>query len=527
MMYVIGSGPSGVACASALLEQGAKVTMLDAGLELEPAHQQVIERLQQRPPFQWREQDLNFLRQNTTAGPTGIPKKYAYGSDFPYRDPADVVPMSAVGVAARPSFAKGGFSNVWGSSILPYRAQDLKDWPISVSDLKAHYAAALRMTNLAGQRDDLEDLFPLYTDSPQSMKLSTQAESFLADLTTNREALRQQFIRFGRSRLAVRAQNADGSEACTYCGMCMYGCPYELFYNSAHSLAGLLRSPNFQYVGGLAVERFEESGTTVRIHARRLANGNSLQFQAERIFLACGVLPTAKIVLTSLDAFEVPRQLLDCQYFLLPLLRYKWTPGTSEEKLHTLSQVFLEVIDPALCDETIHLQLYTYNELYQLSIARMLGPVRRPLRSLLDRLIGRLLLIQGYLPSSVSPSISVALVRHNSGSVLQLTPLSNPKAKAALNGLLRKLSGNRRLLQAVTLKNMIRVGQPGRGFHSGGTFPMRTNPASLETDRRGTLSGLRRVHLVDASVFPSIPSTTITLTIMANAHRIACDALQS
>jgi hypothetical protein len=37
---------------------------------------------------------------------------------------------------------------------------------------------------------------------------------------------------------------------------------------------------------------------------------------------------------------------------------------------------------------------------------------------------------------------------------------------------------------------------------------------------------LRRVHLVDASVLPSVPATTITLGVMANAHRIAattCD----
>jgi len=37
MRYIIGSGPAGVACASALLARGQKITMLDAGLELEPA----------------------------------------------------------------------------------------------------------------------------------------------------------------------------------------------------------------------------------------------------------------------------------------------------------------------------------------------------------------------------------------------------------------------------------------------------------------------------------------------------------
>jgi len=66
--------------------------------------------------------------------------------------------------------------------------------------------------------------------------------------------------------------------------------------------------------------------------------------------------------------------------------------------------------------------------------------------------------------------------------------------------------------------------EPGRSYHSGGTFPMRRAPGRLETDTLGQLPGLPAVHFIDASIFPSIPATTITLTVMANAHRIATQA---
>jgi choline dehydrogenase-like flavoprotein len=72
---------------------------------------------------------------------------------------------------------------------------------------------------------------------------------------------------------------------------------------------------------------------------------------------------------------------------------------------------------------------------------------------------------------------------------------------------------------------MMRVGLPGRGFHTGGTFPMKAKPARLQTDVLGRLHGFTRVHIVDASVFPSLPATTITLSVMANAHRIGSAAL--
>ena len=43
MHYVIGSGPAGVACSAALLARGDEVTMLDAGLTLEPDTQAALD----------------------------------------------------------------------------------------------------------------------------------------------------------------------------------------------------------------------------------------------------------------------------------------------------------------------------------------------------------------------------------------------------------------------------------------------------------------------------------------------------
>ena len=46
----------------------------------------------------------------------------------------------------------------------------------------------------------------------------------------------------------------------------------------------------------------------------------------------------------------------------------------------------------------------------------------------------------------------------------------------------------------------------------------------FESDVLGRPHGLSRIHLVDSTTFPTIPSTTITFTVMANAHRIATAA---
>lgn len=68
---------------------------------------------------------------------------------------------------------------------------------------------------------------------------------------------------------------------------------------------------------------------------------------------------------------------------------------------------------------------------------------------------------------------------------------------------------------------LIEKTMPGRGYHNGGTFPMAPKPEGIQSDILGRPFGWQRIHVVDSSVFPTIPAATITFTAMANAHRIA------
>ena len=59
-----------------------------------------------------------------------------------------------------------------------------------------------------------------------------------------------------------------------------------------------------------------------------------------------------------------------------------------------------------------------------------------------------------------------------------------------------------------------------------GKFSRTTSAAPRRRpDLLGLLTAWDNIHLVDASVFPIVPATTFTLTIMANAHRIASETL--
>jgi choline dehydrogenase-like flavoprotein len=520
-VLVVGSGPAGVACATALLDRGAQVTMLDAGLELDPGRRSQLADLQSVAFTSWDEPSLRFLREGVEVRGGGIPLKLAYGSDFPYRDPIDQ-PITAVGVHAKSSFARGGLSNVWGASVLPYRTDDLSGWPITTEDLAPHYRAVLQMMPFSGRHDGLEEHFPLYHDQPGMLASSSQAASLLHDLEANESHLTAHGMRFGTARLALQSDVTEGKPACVYCGKCVYGCPYEFIYNSSHTLERLRRNHAFTYRPGVVVERLQEIASQVHVTGRTLDDGGPFETKADKAFLAGGVFSTARVMLASLEAFEFPIHAVDNCYFLLPLLRYQSQAGVSDEPLYTLAQVFIELLDPGT--QTVHLQVYTYNELFK----RSLGPLNWMLPGPVKRsLLGRLLLIQGYLHSDLSARIQITL-RHGTGNnppTLALARVENPRTRPALKALRRRLWAERSSMKAFPISPAMRVGEPGRGFHTGGTFPMRLTPHALEVDVLGRPPEFTNVHLVDASVFPSLPATTITLSVMANAHRIGAEAL--
>jgi ferredoxin len=495
--------------------------MLDVGVNLEPARAAKISALQAVEPSGWnRAAEAAFLREGISAGASGIPLKLAYGSDFPYRSVPGATTVACEGVHTQFSLARGGFSNVWGSAMLPYRQQDLGKWPIGEADLAPHYRAVLEHVPIAGREDDLARYFPLYGE-PRRLPVSAQANALLERMDQNRASLSAQKIVVGASRLAVR--NMD-SAPCRACGLCMYGCPSGLIYCSSSSLDELISHPNFTYSAGQYVTHVSEKNGSAYLSGFDVNSQGALEASADRIFLACGTVATTAILLRSLDAGTKPVTMLDSQYFLLPCATLSGAGSVTNENLHTLSQAFIEVMDEKVSSYTVHLQVYTYNELYSQGIDATAGPLRSLVPK--DLLLSRLLLLQGYLHSDESPSMTCVLEKASTGDTLRISVNQNSATPSVMRRAREKVLRASGASGLIPLLPLLRPGLPGRGFHSGGTFPMKSNPGAFESDTVGRPAGFRRIHAVDSTVFSSIPATTITFTAMANAHRIGTLAAQ-
>jgi choline dehydrogenase-like flavoprotein len=516
---IIGSGPTGTACAAGLIERGQRVLMLDVGDRLPCDRQALVERLAASAKDAWDRTDVASLTKPLLEATETVRLKLAFGSDYPYRATSEVLDptLDPALVGVRPSYAKGGLSTVWGAAVLPYLPRETADWPISRERLAPHYRRIAALIGATGDDDRLSTLFEI-ADGGSRAPLSAQAGALLARAERQARPLAEAGVHIGHSRLALAGD-------CVRCAMCLYGCPYGVIFNSARLVERFRREhAEFRYRDGVQALRFAESENAVRVEARDLRSGAIEQIFARRLFIAAGVLSTALLTLRSLP-LPLPLRLRDSQYFLIPLLSLtRLAAKPQHDPQHTLAQLFCEILDPAVSPYSVHLQLYTWNELFAAEIKRKLGPAAGVAGGLAERISTRMLLIQGYLHSAASSAIALSLEGAGGDARLALRPIVNPAVDGQIRAVGRKLFSLIRRTLLLPLMPLASIEAPGRGYHCGASLPMNAAPGPGETTVLGQPGGLRRVHIVDATVLPSIPAATITLTAMANAHRIAAEA---
>ena len=440
-----------------------------------------------------------------------IPDKLSHGSDFPYRRHSSAIPLRLRGTGLRPSFAVGGLSTVWGGAVLPYAAADIADWPFAAADLAEGYAAAAELLKVAGIRDDLDDLLPAGGALHQPMPVSRQAQLIYDRMVARRTRLRGAGIVFGQSRLAVTA------EGCDLRGRCLAGCPLDLIYCASKTLAELRRQ-GLRYETNVVVKTFRDYPDRVELDLAG-DDGVTRTIAGRRAFLGAGVVNTAEIVLRSLPAWPRTVTIRDSRYFIVPALMTDRIDNVESEKSHALSQIFVELLGDPPGSVDSHLQVYSYSSTIHEAVADAFGRFSGMLP--LGRWLGRVVLLQGYLPSARSGTIALTLRRDGDGEHLELVGKFGRHTRAAIRSAMTRLLRAGRQTGMWPLLPALKIAEPGRGFHCGGTFPMRDRPGPGETDILGRPAGLSRIHLIDSSLFPSVPATTITLSVMANAHRIA------
>jgi len=524
---IIGSGAAAAGAALALNHrENLEITVIDIGLQLETDRQQLVSALASSSPDEWDAKTIEYISKQPVVSRTrGIPEKRLFGSDYPFRNAGQLGGLTAVNGAATSliSSAYGGFSNVWGSQIMPFTEPAFQSWPVNAATMRTHYEAILDHIPFAGEEDDLAARFPLMRSPRPLPPMASRSLRVLDAYEKHRSRLNDRGITLGKARLAFDAKE------CIRCGMCMTGCPYGLIYSAAQTFNELRHANRVTLHSGFLALKIIEEANQATVIAKEITTGQLRRFEADRVYVACGAIGTTRLLANSLGLFDVDLPMLESRQFILPFLSLRATEDPRNERDFTLNQFNMIVAPDGGSLDISMLHFYTFNTAFVDALPPALRA--RSAKWLQEQLLRRLTVAFGYLPSwnSARLRIHVGSQRHH----LDLpefyisSEAPPPGQSQMIRALLLRITRSAQLLDLYPVIPMFRLSAVGKSYHWGGSFPHTADgPTVFSCDSLGRVGCWQRTHLVDASVFPTVPAMTYGLTVMANAHRIASESLE-
>ena len=384
-----------------------------------------------------------------------------------------------------------------------------------------HYRIALDEMTLTGDDDDLSTLFPLLTSSRPLPKLAERTQRVLARYDARRAEVQSLGITMGRARLAMR------SEDCSLCGLCMTGCPYGLIYSAAHTFDRMRAAGRVDYRSGLLAVNLRERNGIPEVELLDLKSNRVVTMSADRIYVACGGIGTTRLVMGSLGIFDQTVEIGESVQIVMPAIsRFATRTDPRNERDFTLNQFNLVYDASGEGYDLCQMHFYPYNPVFETSLPRAFQhKLASPLATALLR---RLSVGLGYIPSWASPKVRITTKQRSEGQLPELVIDREPMSvwPAMFRRMTLAMLRAAPALDLWPILPMTSVSPAAKSYHFGGSFPHSNRRAGLATDRLGRLDRWESIHLIDASVFPNVPATTFTLTVMANANRIASESLR-
>jgi len=509
-VFVIGAGPAGTSAALALRERGIPVHMLDAGvarIKLPPVGNVLKLRFGDHQQWRWQ---IGASGEAMAASPEASPKLRVpgLGPIFDGYAAANRI-RPAEGFHVVGALAAGGLSNAWGCGVARFDTVELGTLADDRAAMEESYDRVGRRMGLSGaSADALSSRLGLDEISAPALPL----DSLHKRLWKRRERSGNS-VRIGRARVAVLSKPQNGRLACDLSGMCLWGCARRSTWSAVSDAERLKRDPGVAFDRGVVVDALRPDGAGGWWIESSVAGGTR-RYRARVVLLAAGTLATTRLALTALPQPPVRLRLKSnpMAAFLLCLPAMLGAPREPAFGLAQLSFAITQGLAAESCGNLFSTVGLPVNDfLTHLPISRRAGlPLLRALLS--SCVVGNL-----FLPGELSAH-TVSLGAENS---LSINGGADPRLAEIVADGRSTLQRAFRKMGAWLLPGSFVEGPAGADLHYASTLPVSRHPAAHECRLSGELAGLPGVYVVDGAALPNLPAKPHTLTIMANADRVA------
>ena len=515
---IVGSGAAGVSCAHPLVAAGRRVAMVDGG-RLPSANVPV------QPYMDYRRSaaDQGPILFGTDYGTAetaadASPKLRVPQLRYVFEGFAEAYGLRTNGFTHAGSLAVGGMTNAWGAGVSCFTEEDFAGWPIRRSDLVDSYRAVVKRIGVSGScDDDLRDFFAWHEDLQSPGPLDPAADLVLRRYSQSKARQSADGFLLGRARNAILFESSGDRLPCDHSGWCLWGCSRRSIYSARYELEVLARHPNFTHLPGRIIEGVARLGESCVVRGRGPLAGERFELGARQIALACGPVGTATLVLRALHLIGREIRFCSCPSAAFAVVLPRLVGRSLPERVFASAQLSLLL---RLSD----LRSPLFGNIFSpasLPVSEFIARSPLPTRSSIAffrATMPALLVGNLFMPGDLSDHALV--VRPDDGIDVRwgYTSTLDERFERRVR---RALAKALRTCGAFLLPGAFKTSTPGSDMHYGATVPMHAEPAAHQATREGEVKGLPGIFVVDGSALPSLPAKAHTLTLMANADRIA------
>lgn len=293
------------------------------------------------------------------------------------------------------------------------------------------------------------------------------------------------------------------------------------------TLDKLRKSDKLKYIDNHLVTTFKQEDDKVVIQALDLKTKDVVEFSANKFLIGAGSLGNARIILRSLK--QIDRLPLLCNpYVYMPCINISMLGKPLSQYKTSLAQALM-LYDPDKTNSNlVTVALFTYRSLL---LQRLVGMTPFGYSSglkLLKYLQSAFIIAGIHHPDQPSDTKYLSLVSNSSSPTSDMLYIHYSLGPHEIRNIHLHEKAIKKTLRKLGCYSIKRI-DPGFGgsIHYGGTIPFSDLNEPGTQLSNGSLFGNDKVFILDASGFAFLPAKGVTLSIMANAHRVTVNAMNS
>ncbi len=519
---VVGSGCCGAIAAKTLVEANASVLMLDVGItNTEEWSSENNDFIKLRTQSAFQKQIDMWLGKTFQALKIPNPKKplHLTPSRHFVTHKNDIL-STIVSQTFFPveSFALGGLGNAWGLGSYVFSDQELSQCRLPISEMKKSYEKILKYIGVRYSKGKISDYSLEQMESLfQSFPLDEVGETFGSRFKKNQSTYNSQGFFMERTPLALQYQKHEPNQYIPGQDLDFYADLGKNAYRPTFTIQELKKHPNFTYISGKLVLKYEELNDMVTVETMDVFDKTKECFKAKKLILATGTLNTAKIFMRSTTIKKLP--ILCNAYSFIPCIQ----PGLLGKPNHLyktgLAQWSLYFDSQKTHQQVSMASVYSYRSLLNFRIMRSLPLSHKEGMAFLKNIIPSLFLAGIFHPESPGERKYILLepdTKAFTSDVLKAEYIHSENEQKQIRIVDKQYIRLFKKMGFIPLKRI--KNNSGYSIHYGGTLYDYAN-------KFGKLHTNQRVYVADGSVFKFLPGKGLTLSLMAFAHVCAQNAL--